>query len=79
MKNLKIGYWTVSNETLEIVKNLVAENKLSKIMDMFPDEWNICCERLDRIDVDEKMVTFIDCGLKTSNGVEDSSWGIKTK
>jgi len=79
MKTSKIGYWIVSIETLEIVKNLVAENKLSKVMDIFPDEWNICCERLDRIDVEEKMVTFVDCGLQGSGGVQDGSWGIKTR
>lgn len=79
MKASKIGYWVVSNETLETVKQLVSENNLSKIMNMFPDEWNICCERLDRIDVDEKMVTFVDCGLQGSDGVQDGSWGIKVK
>jgi hypothetical protein len=79
MKTSKIGYWIVSNETLEIVKKLVAENKSYEIMKMFPDEWNIGCERLDRIDIDEKSVTFIDRGLSTSNGTADGSWGIKTK
>ena len=79
MKNSKIGYWVVSNEILETVKQLVYENELSKIMNMFPDEWNICCKRLDRIDVEEKMVTFIDRGLQTSDGVQDGSWGIKVK
>ena len=77
MKTSKIGYWVVENETLETVKQLVSENNLSKIMNMFPDEWNICCERLDRIDVSENSVTFIDRGISTSEGVRDASWGIK--
>jgi hypothetical protein len=79
MKTSKIGYWVVENETLEAVKQLVSENNLSKIMSMFPDEWNICCERLDRIDVEEKMITFVDCGLQGSNSTIDGSWGIKIK
>ena len=77
MINKKIGFWKVSKETLAEVKKLVAENNLSEVMQMFPDELNICCERLDRVDVSENSITFIDRGISTSEGVRDDSWGIK--
>ena len=77
MINKKIGFWKVSKETLAEVKKLVAENNLSEVMQMFPDEWNICSERLDRIDVSDSEVVFIDRGLSTSGGVQDLTWGLK--
>lgn len=77
MKTSKIGYWAVEAKILETVKKLVLENKLFEIMQMFPDEWNICSGRLSRINVSDHSITFIDRGISTSEGVRDASWGIK--
>lgn len=74
---LKIDYYTVSRNRLEIVKKCAEEGNLQKIMEMYPDEFNICSNRLDRIEVNDNEVLFFDRGLITNGRTMDFSWGVK--
>lgn len=74
----KIEYYTVNRNRLEIIKKCVEEGNLRKIMEMYPDELNICSNRLDHIEVNENEVLFFDRGVTTNGRTMDFSWGVKT-
>jgi hypothetical protein len=70
--------YKVTQERLNELKKIV-NTDLAKIQEIYQDEFNICSNRLDHIDIKSTQITFIDRGHDFGDGVIDSTYRIISK
>lgn len=59
------------------LKEAVERNELFKVNQIFEDEFNVCSNRLDHVDIGDNKITFHDRGMQVDGGVIDCTFSIE--